>query len=304
MPDKQLGNNSYSLNMLDVSAVKARRKPLTTSAAASVTQHVAEEQQQQQLEQLQASLLDALQTYCQRPAAAQLQRQPIGGSSKEDSCRLELFLSTAASLEDSLQRAVEVAKRLPGFLQLPSRSQLTLLKANSLKLVLLCDILLDDDDRPCSLSTSGSPIATAASPPPLMTFLDGSYLSGSQAEALFSRDFADRYRRLKEHGGAQAAGLGPPAVSLLAAGLLLEGGNKDITSSSEEATAATKSLSSLVAAATGAVISPQDLEFVTSSVLTELREAAREMVEFFKIFRSFCGDSRQLPPVFVEVFDF
>ena len=214
-----------------------------------------------------------------------MQLSPIG-----DGGRLQLFLSTAASLAVSLQHVVEFAKRLPGFLALPSTTQLHLVKTNSLKLVLLCDLLL------AAPSSSTSAESSLLTPPSLMTFLDGRYLSGPQAEALFSRDFVDSYRRLRERC-AQAVGLDQPAVALLAAGLLLE------PPVDSQADAATQSLQERVATATAAVISSPDLEVVRSLVLATLTTAANEMLEFFQIFQSFC-DSRQLPPVFVEVFDF
>ena len=207
----------------------------------------------------------------------------------DDGGRLQLFLSTAASLAVSLQHVVEFAKRLPGFLALPSTKQLHLVKTNSLKLVLLFDLLL------AAPSSSTSAESSLLSQPSLMTFLDGRYLSGPQAEALFSRNFVDSYRRLRER--CAAVGLDQPAVALLAAGLLLE------PPVDSQADAATQSLQERVATATAAVISSPDLEVVRSLVLATLTTAANEMLEFFQIFQSFC-DSRQLPPVFVEVFDF
>ena len=213
-----------------------------------------------------------------------MQLSPIG-----DGGRLQLFLSTAASLAVSLQHVVEFAKRLPGFLALPSTTQLHLVKTNSLKLVLLCDLLL------AAPSSSTSAESSLLTPPSLMTFLDGRYLSGPQAEALFSRNFVDSYRRLRER--CAAVGLDQPAVALLAAGLLLE------PPVDSQADAATQSLQERVATATATVISSPDLEVVRSLVLATLTTAANEMLEFFQIFQSFC-DSRQLPPVFVEVFDF
>ena len=248
------------------------------------------------------SLLESLQSHCRLPPAAQL--TPIGGLE----CRLELFLSTAASLALSLRQAVEFAKRLPGFLLLPSLIQLHLVKANSLKLVLLCDLLLDGTLMsmfPAAQTTM--PTANTSSPAaPLITFLDGRYLISPQAEALFSRDFVSDYSRLKAHCRVHASGfVSPTVVALLAAGLLLELPPTSTTSGEKIGgdLAALRGLTAQVAAATAALVEHAQLESVTSEVLSGVSKAAQEMRDFFKIFQSFC-DNRQLPPVFVEVFDF
>ena len=281
----------YLLRVL-VAAVKARRKAATTTpaaaSAAAARQHTEEEDQ---LAQLQGSLLEALQAHCCLPAGQLV--QPLAGGPDG---RLQLFLSTAASLEVSLQHVVEFAKRLPGFLSLPTSLQLILLKANSLQMVLIFDLLLN--------ASSSSPISDL-SPSPLVTFLDGKYLSALQTEALFSRDFVERYRRLKEHCALQAHRLGGPLiVALLAAGLLLSLPSNAADNDHETAAAASMQiLTARVAAATTAVISAADLTAVRWEVVRGVGEAAREMLDFFKIFQSFC-DTRHLPPVFGEVFDF
>ncbi len=217
-------------------------------------------------------------------------------------CRLELFLSTAASLAASLSEVVEFAKRLPGFLLLPSLMQLDLVKANSLKIVLLCDLLLNGSSMTEMSSSTGTSPTTNSNM--LMTFFDGKYLSMAQAEALFSRDFVSDYSRLKAHCTSQVgAGLiTPTIVAFLAAGLLLElppkatpDGRCDLT--------ALRQLSGQVSAAAAAVAEPDPMAAATSEVLSGVGKAAQEMRDFFTIFQSFC-DNRQLPPVFVEVFDF
>jgi hypothetical protein len=275
------------VTIFSLSAVKAKRK--TTAAAAA-----AAKKETEQLEQLRANLLAGLESHCRRLPA---QLTPVSGLD----CRLELFLSTAASLAASLSEVVEFAKRLPGFLLLPSLTQLDLVKANSLKILLLCDLLLDGNFMTeMSSSTETTPTTNNNM---LMTFFDGKYLSVAQAEALFSRDFVSDYSRLKAHCTSQVgAGLiTPTIVALLAAGLLLElppkatpDGRCDLT--------ALRQLSVQVSAA-AAVAEPAPMAAATSEVLSGVGKAAQEMRDFFTIFQSFC-DNRQLPPVFVEVFDF
>ncbi len=280
------------VTFFSLSAVKAKRKTTTAAAAAAAKKDA------EQLEQLRASLLEGLESHC-RHRLPPPQLIPVSGLD----CRLELFLSTAASLAASLSEVVEFAKRLPGFLLLPSLTQLDLVKANSLKILLLCDLLIDG-----SLMTEMS--SSKGTLPPtnnnmLMTFFDGKYLSVAQAEALFSRDFVSDYSRLKAHCTSQVgAGLiTPTTVALLAAGLLLElppkatpDGRCDLT--------ALRRLSGQVSAATAAAVAePAHMAAATSEVLSGVGKAAQEMRDFFTIFQSFC-DNRQLPPVFVEVFDF
>jgi hypothetical protein len=274
------------VTIFSLSAVKAKRK--TTTAAAA-------KKEAEQLEQLRASLLAGLESHCRRLPA---QLTPVSGLD----CRLELFLSTATSLAASLSQVVEFAKRLPGFLLLPSLTQLDLVKANSLKILLLCDLLLDGNFMTeMSNSIETTPPTNANM---LMTFFDGKYLSVAQAEALFSRDFVSDYSRLKAHCTSQAgAGLiSPTIVALLAAGLLLElppkatpDGRCDLT--------ALRQLSGQVTAAAAALAEPAQMAAATSEVLSGVGKAAQEMRDFFTVFQSFC-DNRQLPPVFVEVFDF
>ncbi len=232
-----------------------------------------------------------MESHCRRLPAA----TPVSGLD----CRLELFLSTATSLAASLSEVVEFAKRLPGFLLLPSLTQLDLVKANSLKILLLCDLLLDGN-----LMTA-MPNSTETSPPTnanmLMTFFDGKYLSVAQAEALFSRDFVSDYSRLKAHCTSQVgAGLFTPTiVALLAAGLLLE----LPPTATPDGRLELRQLSAQVSAAAAVVAEPAHMTAATSEVLSGVGKAAQEMRDFFTIFQSFC-DNRQLPPVFVEVFDF
>jgi hypothetical protein len=273
------------VTIFSLSAVKAKRK--TTAAAAAAAKKDAE-----QLEQLRASLLEGLESHCRRlPAAA----TPVSGLD----CRLELFLSTAASLAASLSEVVEFAKRLPGFLLLPSLTQLDLVKANSLKILLLCDLLLDKSLM-AAISSSIETTPTTNNNM-LMTFFDGKYLSVAQAEALFSRDFVSDYSRLKAHCTSQVgAGLiTPTTVALLAAGLLLELPPTETPDSRLDLTAL-RQLSGQVSAA---VAEPAQVAAAKSEVLSGVGKAAQEMRDFFTIFQSFC-DNRQLPPVFVEVFDF
>jgi hypothetical protein len=271
-------------------AVKAKRKTTTNSTA---TAAAAREEQQllQQQQQLCASLLESLESYCRLPAGQQL--APIGDGG-DLSCRLQLFLSTTASLAASLEQMVEFAKRVPGFLGLPSGLQLGLVKTNSLRLVLLCDLMLETS-TPASTSA-----LTSSSPPPFMTFLDGRYLTSSQGEALFSRDFVERYGRLKERCSAAASAMRPMATAFLGVDLLLLGGNID---QNDDATAVARGLAQQISMAAKSAISAADFVSIKSQFLPSVIATANEMLEFFKIFQSFC-DSRQLPPVFVEVFDF
>ncbi len=139
----------------------------------------------------------------------------------------------------------------------------------------------------------------------LMTFFDGKYLSVAQAEALFSRDFVSDYSRLKAHCTSQVgAGLiTPTTVALLAAGLLLELPPKATPDGRLDLTALRKLSGQVSAAAAAAVVEPAPMAAAKSEVLSGVGKAAQEMRDFFTIFQSFC-DNRQLPPVFVEVFDF
>jgi hypothetical protein len=273
------------VTIFSLSAVKAKRKTTTAAAATAAAKKDAE-----QLDQLRASLLDGLESHCRRLTAA---ATPVSGLD----CRLELFLSTAASLAASLSEVVEFAKRLPGFLLLPSLTQLDLVKANSLKILLLCDLLLDGSLMTEMSSSAGASATTNNNM--LMTFFDGKYLSIAQAEALFSRDFVSDYSRLKAHCTSQVgAGLiTPTMVALLAAGLLLELPPKATCDGRYDLTAL-RQLSGQVS-----VAEPAQMAAVTSEVLSGVGKAAQEMRDFFTIFQSFC-DNRQLPPVFVEVFDF
>jgi hypothetical protein len=284
----------YENAIITFAAVKAKRKTTTNDTTTAAAEKQLRKQQQQQHEQLCASLLEGLEAHCRLPASHQLLLIDDGGGD----CRLQLFLSTAASLAVSLEQMVEFAKHVPGFLALPSLLQLGLVKANILKLVLLCDLLL-------------TTAADSTSPSPFMNFLDGRYLSLPQAEALFSREFVERYRRLKERhctAGSTAAAVEPAAVALMGAGLLLEippatGGNPDQNCDADNTTV--RGLAGQISAAATSVFSPAaaDFEWMTSQFLPNVMTIANEMLEFFKIFQSFC-DVRQLPPVFVEVFDF
>jgi hypothetical protein len=275
------------VTIFSLSAVKAKRK--TTTAAAK--------KEAEQLEQLRASLLDGLESHCRRLPA---HLTPVSGLD----CRLELFLSTAASLAASLSEVVEFAKRLPGFLLLPSLTQLDLVKANSLKILLLCDLLLDKSLMTAMSNSTGTGTLPTTNANMLMTFFDGKYLSVAQAEALFSRDFVSDYSRLKAHCTSKVgAGLiTPTIVALLAAGLLLELPPKSTPDGRCDLTTLRR-LSGQVSAAVAALAEPAQIAAVTSEVLSGVGKAAQEMRDFFTIFQSFC-DNRQLPPVFVEVFDF